>query len=503
MKNKKFLKNAISGFGGQLIIVILGIIVPRIMILNYGSDLNGLVGTISQIYTYLALLEAGIGQSARVALYKSIHNGDKKEISKVVITAEKYYRRVTLFYFLGVIAISFVFPLVVNSEVEFSTAFLASFLEGMAGVISFYYIQTPTVLLNADGRAYINNYVIVLDRIACYLVKIVLASLGINIVLVQLSFFIINILKVFVYKIYIKRNYDWIERNQTPDYRLLKDKNSYLLTEIAWTIFASTDMIIISVFVNTKLASVYSIYNMVFNNLNLLLKSIGGSIIYVLGQKYNQSIEEYKKYHNAFDSFFMTMITVLMAACYLLIFPFIKLYTKGVYDVDYIQSQLPILFALIQMVSWNRYVTGNLTALAGYAKETSFVSMIEAAMNVVLSITLVNIWGITGVLIATLVSLPIKVIWCIYITDVKVFCRSCLTSIKIYGINYLLFLLLVLISNSYSLNTLELHSYSQFALLAIGVVISMGAVIVGTNILVNREIWCFVKTYIKKRLLQH
>ncbi len=50
MNRKKFIRNIGTGFVGQLIIIILGLIVPRIMITSYGSDTNGLLSTISQIF---------------------------------------------------------------------------------------------------------------------------------------------------------------------------------------------------------------------------------------------------------------------------------------------------------------------------------------------------------------------------------------------------------------------------------------------------------------------
>ncbi len=498
MKGKELFKNAISGFGGQLIIVVLGIIVPRIMITNYGSDTNGLVATIAQIYTYLALLEAGIGQSARVALYKPISTDNKSEISRIFSSAEAFFRRITLFYFLGVVAISLILPFVVKSDLSYITVFLVSMLEGLAGVLSFYFIQTPSVLLNSDGKAYVNNAVNVTDKIASYLVKIILALVGLNIVVVELSFFIISIIKVIFYKIYINKKYPWLSSKGKPDFSILKDKNSYLLTEIAWTIFASTDIIVISIFVNTKESSVYSIYNMVFNNLNLLLKSIGASVIYVLGQKFNKDKDEYKIYHHAFDSFFTTMITVLMSTSYLLIIPFIRLYTRNVTDVNYVNAQLPLLFALIQMMSWNRYISGNLTGLAGYAKKTSYVSIIEAITNVVLSVILVNIWGIVGVLIATVVSLPIKVVWCIYVTDVKVFNRSVWKSVLIYGVNYGLFGAFVFLYHFLSLDSVTVDTYGEFAILGAIVMLIVSVIVFGINILINPKTWRIVWGYFKK-----
>ena len=70
--NKQILRNSLVGFGSQIIVLILGFIVPRIIMTHYGSDTNGLMNTITQIFTYMALLEAGISQASRNALYKYI-----------------------------------------------------------------------------------------------------------------------------------------------------------------------------------------------------------------------------------------------------------------------------------------------------------------------------------------------------------------------------------------------------------------------------------------------
>ena len=87
MMKSKIAKNIVWGFGGQILILILGIIVPRIMIVGYGSDVNGLISTITQIFTYVALLEAGIGQAAKNALYKPLVDKDRDNFASVVASA--------------------------------------------------------------------------------------------------------------------------------------------------------------------------------------------------------------------------------------------------------------------------------------------------------------------------------------------------------------------------------------------------------------------------------
>lgn len=110
MKENKFIKNIVFGFGGQIVVMVLGIIIPRIMITSYGSDVNGIVSTVTQIFSYMALLEAGISQAAKNALYKYIANKDQNGISYVVSLSRRYFRKVTVVYGIGVMLLSFITP---------------------------------------------------------------------------------------------------------------------------------------------------------------------------------------------------------------------------------------------------------------------------------------------------------------------------------------------------------------------------------------------------------
>lgn len=490
----KLYKNVIWGFGGQAVILVLGIIVPRVMLTNYGSDVNGLVSTVTQIFTYMALLEAGVGQAARNALYKPIIDKDKEKITYVASVARSYFRKLTFFYGVGVLILTIFVPFILKSNVDKLTISLVVLFQGLAGVISFYFVETQTVILTADGRGYVNNGINVVNQIFSYSARIILAYLGLNIALLQFVYCLITIAKVIIYKIFFKRNYSWLKLSTVPKNAKLKDRNAYIITEVAWTLFSSTDMIVLSTFISTQIASVYSIYNMVFTSLNVLLNAIYSSVVYILGQTYHQNKTKYEKIHDVFTSIFLGSMTILMCISYVLIIPFVKLYTNGVNDINYIYPALPVLFCLVQILSWSRYVSGNLTAIAGYARQVSVISMIEALSNVVLSIILVSYLGITGVLLATVLALPLKVIYCAYISDKKVLHRSPWKTIKILGINYLLFLGSICIV---SFLDFKIQNYMEF--IKYGFIITIGYVILGVflNIITNPE--CLkVKKYLTK-----
>lgn len=496
MKKSKIYKNVISGFGGQLIAIILGLIVPRFFITSYGSDINGLLSTITQIFTYMALLEAGIGQAAKNLLYKPFQEKDSDGISEIASVAKTYFRKFTIIYGVGVVVLALILPFALKTNVDNITIALIVLFEGMSGVISFYFIQTSSIIIGVDGKNYINNTITLLNKIAGYAVKIIMAALGLNIVLLQFVFFLVTVAKVFFYQIYFRKNYSWIKFKKTGKDIKLKDRNSYILTEICWTIFSSTDMIVLSTFVSTQLSSVYGIYNMIFANISMLVNSVFASVSYILGYSYHDSLDKYAKVHDSFNSIFLGLITILMSVCYVLTIPFVTLYTRGVTDVNYIYTSLPLMFCLIQLISWSRYTSGQLTGIAGYAKQTSYISLIEAILNLSLSIVFVHKYGIVGVTLATVIALPIKVIWCTYVADKKVIKRSYWKSISIIGINFLFFFGVVFLSRFYQPT---ISNYGQFFMWGIILTIVFGIVGMGLNLLVNKECWQVVRRYILKR----
>lgn len=439
MERRSVGKNAVISFGGQIIIIALGFVVPRIFISNYGSDINGLLSTLGQVFTYLALLEAGISQAAKMALYKPLHDKSLEDISKVSSVARGYYRRISIFYIAAVIVVSIIAPLVLKTNVDKKTVFFVVLLEGLSGACAFYYIQTYYVILQADGHGFVNDSINLLYRVLSYIARIVLAINGVSIILLQACYLVLTIVKIFIYKRYFRNHYSWLSFSRPDKGEKLPDRNSYIIIEIAWTIFSSTDLIILSTFLSTSASSIYSVYNMVFVGLHSVLNAVYVSTNYVLGMKYHEGIKEYENTHDLYMSIFLGAMTLLMSVTIFLMIPFISIYTKNISDVNYIYPGLPIMFCLVQLLSWSRYIQGNLMGLAGRAKQTGIVSIIEAIGNVSLSMLLVGKYGIYGVLFATVITLPLKVIYTTIVSDRMIIHRSCWKSVKIIISNLLVF----------------------------------------------------------------
>lgn len=493
---KNGIKNIICGIGGQLIILLLGLIIPRLVISNYGSDTNGVINTISQIFIYLSLLEAGIATSARNALYRPVKDNDKEEISNIMSMAKTYYRKVSILYACIVVALGFTLPFILKTEVNYWVIFFIILFDGATNVVSFFFIQKWTVFLNVVGKNYVVNIVSVIYKTMCSVFKIIMTLLCVNIVYIEAGYFILSLIQLCLYYTYMKKNYAWINYSTEHKNDKFPDRNYFIITEVAWTVFSSTDMIILSIFLSTTYSSVYAVYSMVFVAINGLLTNAYQSVTYVLGQKYNQGIKKYCKVHDLFNSFFMSAITILMSVTYWLIIPFVKLYTKGITDTNYIYEWLPLLFCMVQILSWSRYLSGNLSGIAGYAKHTSIVSLAEMVTNIVLSLILVKKFGITGVLFATVIALPLKIVYLFYLSEKVIMKRKPNKSISVLLVNYFIFAITVVINKC---TVLKINNFGNFLLYGLILLTVYSVLVFFANSVVNNDLFKLISKILKRK----
>ena len=90
MRTKKAMVNSITSLLYQFILIASGLIVPRMVLANYGSDCNGVVSSVTQFMSIVSLLTIGLTAATRVELYKSLASNDYLRTSQVVYTTKMY-----------------------------------------------------------------------------------------------------------------------------------------------------------------------------------------------------------------------------------------------------------------------------------------------------------------------------------------------------------------------------------------------------------------------------
>ena len=495
---KKVSKNLIWGITGQVLILAMGIILPKFILTSFGSEINGITATISQIFTYIALLEAGIGNASINCLYKTLSNNDQNGTSTVISATHKYFKKTIPVYIICILIFAFVYPLCITTEVAPITVRSIILLQGLSGIINFYFSNTYTQLLLADGRNYIISNLTLMVKSISTVLQIILIMCGFDIVSVQFSFLCAYILRAFILNVYVKKKYPWLKRIKNANTNILSQRYSFLIHEISNVVFQSTDIFLISIFCSIKEASVYSIYNMVFAALSGLFAIVFKGIDFNLGIEYHRDKERYLLLHDTYETIYSCFVFSLISAAYIVILPFISLYTNGITDVNYIQPILPVLFALIQLLSCSRAIASKLITIAGHARNTIINSLAEMIINIVSSIILVNFVGIAGVLLGTIVALLYRTVDIIVYANKKILNRSSLRALKTMILNMLIFAGIAICSTK--ILKFNIQNYFDFFVYGfISLVISL-ILFFGTHLLIDKNIRILFKTKIKKIL---
>ena len=250
-------KNLIFGLIGFVVTTLLGVIIPRLFLLTYGSEVNGLINSIRQIFSYFALLEAGVGGATLQALYGPMAKEDKQEISSILSASNRFYLKTGLLYGIGVLVMAVFYPLIVESEVPAYIIVFIILFQGEAGVVKYFVTAKLRLLLRVDGKNYILTNLGTIFTIFSDFARIALMQMGAPILVVQGMFCIIDICQVIFVVLYTRKKYNWLNLREKPNYEAISQKNSVFIHQISTLVFSNTDTIILTFFCGLKVVSVY------------------------------------------------------------------------------------------------------------------------------------------------------------------------------------------------------------------------------------------------------
>ena len=486
MKAKRSIYNLIAALASQGIIMILGLIIPRLTLTNYGSEINGYMTMVSQVYSYIGLLEAGLSTAVVQALYAPVASNDKNQISSIINAAQKYYMKIARYYAMAVLATSIIVPLFINTSLSKIEMIIYFLLFGVSNIINFCFTAAIRPLLLAEGKNYVNSNITLIFHICSQMAKIVLLMCGTNIIILQLVYSIVNMMQIGVYYFYFKRTYKWIDKKIPANNKAIKQRGAFFGQQISNLIFSCTDVMLLSFFCDLKVASVYTVYMLVFNSLSTVMSTITGSTQFILGQEYNSNREGYVKVHRIYESIILTIAFSIFSVAVLLTIPFIKIYTVSVTDINYVDNLLPIMFCLNGLLATCKGTSLCLINFSFHAKQTMNRTFFEAGLNLIISLVLDSKLGIRGVLIGTGVALLYRLIDTLFYSNHVILKTSVIPTAKLYTVNFLVFAIIVYIS---IMKDIVINSWGEFVVAGLVYSLICGAAYIFINIIVNVKLY--------------
>ena len=411
MRSKKALFNFITSLILQIITAAIGIILPKLYIDGYGSEINGLVSSIKQFLSYLSIVGAGVGAASIAALYTPIALGENNKINTILSATKAFYKRSGYLLIILVIILAVIYPQIVDGEVSESISFLMVLILGLSGVVEYLIIGKYQVILTADQKSYIVNIVQIFGILLNSLVCILMIKSGFHVLTVQLTCTVVYVSRMFILIGYVKRRYSNISFESEPNYSAISNRRDALVHQIAGLAVFNTPIVIVTIFCGLKEVSVFAIYYMVISGVVMLVSAFSNGLMAAFGDilAKGEKVTLLRTF-NEFESLYYIVMFWAYTCTSLLFLPFIKVYTASIQDIEYIRPSVAILFIIVGISNSIRVPSLTIVNAAGHYKQTKNRSIIEALINVIVSLILVRTWGLEGVLIGSVCSYAYRTI---------------------------------------------------------------------------------------------
>lgn len=414
MRSTNSVKNAITAVISNIVTILIGIVSQAIFIKILGTEYLGINGLFTNIVSMLGIVELGIGSAIIYNLYEPVAKKDKDKINSLMDFYKKSYRLIAIIVFvIGLAIIPFLNSIVCEVSVDINIQFIYSLF--IIDVVASYLLTYKRSILYANQKTYITNivhigYLIIMNVLQIFILmlfKSYIAYLVIKIVCRVVENIIITIIANKRYP-YVKENNAEKIDEKTKEDIVIKVKG-LIFHKVGSFAVLGTDNIIISKFLGVVTVGLYSNYNTIIQAVSNLFLQIFDSLTASVG---NLLIEkDAEKSYQIYKNMLMAnsvLFTFAATEIICLIEPFIKVWIGEQYILPW--TVLVVLVA-------NFYIQGmRKTCLvfkmaAGVFHEDRFYPIIEAIINIVVSIILVKLIGLSGVFVGTIVSaLPVILI---------------------------------------------------------------------------------------------
>lgn len=408
MSNVK--KNIITSLICQIITIIYGLLVPRLILDAFGSEVNGLVSSISQFLNYITLLEGGLSGVIMAALYEPIAEKDSTRVSAIINATNQFFRRIALIFIGYMLIVAIIYPLFVHTS--FGWGFIAALVViiGVTLFIQYFFSLSLRLLINANQEGYIVYTAQIIFTLINFIFTLIVINVYPEIHVLKIANVIAYCIQPIVFAAYVNKNYK-LDRSIPPDKNAISQRWAGFGQNLAFFIHTNTDVVVLTVFCTLLDVSVYSVYFMVIGSLKNLVMSISSAIVPSIGNTLASG--DTNKINEAFDIYEtgMSLITTFAFACgVILIVPFVNIYTAGINDANYIQPVFGILLMIAEAIYCYRDPYVSIAYASGKFKETAKYAYIEAISNIAISVLLVIRFGLVGVAVGTFVSMCYRLI---------------------------------------------------------------------------------------------
>lgn len=483
-RKRKLILNSSSSLIYQFITIICGFVLPRFFLTYYGSEVNGLVSSITQFLGFISLAECGVGAVVQSTLYKPLADNDIQEVSMIIVSSERFFRRIAYILLIYTAVLMVFYPIITLDSFDYLFTMILIFVISISTFAQYYIGITYRLLLNADQLGFIQYIIhsaaLILNTVSC----ILLMKSGASVQVVKLTTSLIFLLQPILLMVIAKRKYK-IDHKIRFEGEPIKQKWNGLAQHIAAVVLVNTDTVVLTLLSTLENVSIYAVYNLVVNGVRQMIVSATNGMQAMLGNMLAKGEkEELNKSFDRIEWLLHTLVTIVFLLTGVLIIPFVRVYTAEITDAEYILPVFAYLITLAQGAYCLRLPYNIMVLAAGHYKQTQLSAIIEAVINVVVSVVLVFNFGLVGVAIGTLAAMTYRTLYLVWYLSKNILYRKIRYFVKHIIVDAVIVAVLIFVVNAFpEFFTLNALNYISWIVLAVKVAVVGGLICIAVNLI--------------------
>ena len=405
-------RNAIRGisvgFLNKIVTTLFPFVIRTIIIHTLGTDYLGLSSLFKSVLQVLSLSELGIGSAMVYNMYKPIADNDFEEQAALVRLYKKIYKVIGSVIFIGgIITLPFIKLFIYGTAPDDLNIYILYAIYIFNSSVSYFIASYRSTILSAYQRRDIVQGIGLTVNTGLYLVQIICLALFKNYYLYVIWLPIFTLLENLITACYVGKHYPQIvhaKTKRTGDFKkILLQVKDLFGQKLSNVVTNSVDTIVISSFLGLSMVSIYNNYYYLMSAVNGLLDIVYQAILAGVGN--SLATESKEKNKRDFMCFFYmnSWIVGWCSVCFLCLFQPMMIVWMG--EKLLLGFNTVVLLA-IYFYSWKiRQAIITYKDASGMWHEDRFRPYVEIAVNLSVNIILVQLIGINGIVISTIVSM--------------------------------------------------------------------------------------------------
>lgn len=399
MRKKNSFKNILTNIIPYVILTVLGFLRLKVLLDKLGIEIYALNQLFIQIFAYISLAEAGLGTLITQLYYKHFASGDKEKINQVYTSSKKILKIISLIMLSIGFVVSFTLKLLTQNTLSLFYMQIVFMLYLFRSVME-YMMFAPRFVLTADQKAYKINLGINIYKILEIVVEICILQIYQNYAVILISSIIIRFIAYYTSNKITFKEYPWLHTVESGV--KIKGMGSVIAHKLAGTVYNNTDILMISTFLTPLEVTIYSSYNYIIKFIGDAIYMFASAITASMGNVlYKETVEKQVNIFEKLNSIFIFLAMTLCIILFWSINTFIKLWI-GEDKIIQTTALIIMIFTLFMSISIRPFLLMR-DAKALY-KESRTIALLEATINIILSIVFIQKFGITGGVLATAIA---------------------------------------------------------------------------------------------------